>query len=329
MIITRTPLRISFFGGGTDFPAWYREHKGAVLSTTIDKYSYVHCRKLPPFFDKKHKIVFFSKQETFDEIDEIDHPAVREVYRFMNINEGLVMQHDGDLPSHSGLGSSSAFTVGLLNALYALQGKMINKKRLAFEAIHVEQEMIKEAVGSQDQIAAAFGGLNKIVFSQNNIEVKPITITNEKITCLQNHLILFFTGFARFAVEIEKDKLQQLDKKKSELRAMSRLVDSAIDILNDDTDGYDDFGKLLHETWLLKKSLSNKVSTSQIDDIYNLGMAAGALGGKILGAGGGGFILFYIDPEKQEDLKTALSGLLHVPFRFDMLGSQVIYYAVP
>ena len=329
MIITRTPLRISFFGGGTDFPAWYREHKGAVLSTTIDKYSYVHCRKLPPFFDKKHKIVFFSKQETFDEIDEIDHPAVREVYRFMNINEGLVMQHDGDLPSHSGLGSSSAFTVGLLNALYALQGKMINKKRLAFEAIHVEQEMIKEAVGSQDQIAAAFGGLNKIVFSQNNIEVKPITITNEKITCLQNHLILFFTGFARFAVEIEKDKLQQLDKKKSELRAMSRLVDSAIDILNDDTDGYDDFGKLLHETWLLKKSLSNKVSTSQIDDIYNQGMAAGALGGKILGAGGGGFILFYIDPEKQEDLKTALSGLLHVPFRFDMLGSQVIYYAVP
>ena len=329
MIITRTPLRISFFGGGTDFPAWYREHKGAVLSTTIDKYSYVHCRKLPPFFDKKHKIVFFSKQETFDEIDEIDHPAVREVYRFMNVTEGLVMQHDGDLPSHSGLGSSSAFTVGLLNALYALQGKMINKKRLAFEAIHVEQEMIKEAVGSQDQIAAAFGGLNKIVFSQNNIEVKPITITNEKITCLQNHLILFFTGFARFAVEIEKDKLQQLDKKKSELRAMSRLVDSAIDILNDDTDGYDDFGKLLHETWLLKKSLSNKVSTSQIDDIYNLGMAAGALGGKILGAGGGGFILFYIDPEKQEDLKTALSGLLHVPFRFDMLGSQVIYYAVP
>ena len=329
MIITRTPFRISFFGGGTDFPAWYREHGGAVLSTTIDKYSYVHCRKLPPFFDKKHKIVFFSKQEAFNEIDEIDHPAVREVYRFMNITEGLVMQHDGDLPSHSGLGSSSAFTVGLLNALYALQGKMISKKRLAFEAIQVEQEMIKEAVGSQDQIASAFGGLNKIVFSSNNIEIIPVTISSEKIAYLHSHLMLFFTGFARFAVEIEKDKLQQLDKKRYELRAMHRLVDSAVDILNDGAKGYDDFGKLLHETWLLKKSLSDKVSTSQIDDIYLKGMATGALGGKILGAGGGGFILFYIDPEKHEHLKSALSPLLHVPFRFDTLGSQVIYYAVP
>jgi D-glycero-alpha-D-manno-heptose-7-phosphate kinase len=328
MVITRTPFRISFFGGGTDFPAWYKEHGGAVLSTSIDKYCYVHCRKLPPFFDNKHKIVFFSKQEAFNEIDEIQHPAVREVYRFMNVTEGLVMQHDGDLPSHSGLGSSSSFTVGLLNALYALQGKMINKKRLAFEAIHVEQNMIQEAVGSQDQIAAAFGGFNKIVFSSNNIEVNPITITNEKIIHLQKHLMLFFTGFARFAVEIEEDKLRQLDKKKSELRAMTRLVDSAIDILNDGIDGYDDFGKLLHETWLLKKSLSDKVSTSQIDDIYLQGVSAGALGGKILGAGGGGFILFYIDPEKQEALKSALSGLLHVPFRFDTLGSQVIYYAV-
>ena len=195
MIITRTPFRISFFGGGTDFPTWYQEHGGAVLSTTIDKYSFVHCRKLPPFFDNKHKIVFFSKQEAFNEIGEIDHPAVREVYRFMNITEGLVMQHDGDLPSHSGLGSSSAFTVGLLNALYALQGKMINKKRLAFEAIHVEQELIKEAVGSQDQMAVAFGGFNKIVFSANSIEVNPATISNEKLTRLQTHLMLFFTGF--------------------------------------------------------------------------------------------------------------------------------------
>ena len=328
MIITRTPFRVSFFGGGTDFPAWYKEHGGAVLSTTIDKYCYVHCRKLPPFFDNKHKIVFFSKQEAFNEIDEIQHPAVREVYRFMNVTDGLVMQHDGDLPSHSGLGSSSAFTVGLLNALYALQGKMINKKQLAFEAIHVEQEMIQEAVGSQDQIAAAFGGFNKITFSSNNIEVNPITINNEKKLYLQNQLMLFFTGFARFAVEIEKDKLKQLDKKKCELRAMTRLVDSAVDILNDDIDGYDDFGRLLHETWLLKKSLSEKVSSSQIDEIYLQGMSAGALGGKILGAGGGGFIIFYIDPEKQESLKSALSGLLHVPFRFDMLGSQVIYYAV-
>ena len=329
MIITRTPFRISFFGGGTDFPAWYRENGGAGLSTTIDKYCYVHCRKLPPFFDNKHKIVFFSKQEAFNEIDEIQHPAVREVYRFMNVSDGLVMQHDGDLPSHSGLGSSSAFTVGLLNALYALQGRMITKKRLAFEAIHVEQEMIKEAVGSQDQIAAAFGGLNKIVFSANNIEVNPVTIASEKIAHLQSHLMLFFTGFARFAVEIEKDKLQQLDSKKTELRTMHQMVDTAIDILNGDASCYGDFGRLLHETWLLKKSLSHKVSTNQIDEIYQNGMDAGALGGKILGAGGGGFILFFVEPEKQEQLKAALSPLLHVPFRFDTLGSQVIYYAVP
>lgn len=308
---------------------WYRENGGAVLSTTIDKYCYVSLRKLPQFFDYKHKIVFFSKQEAFNEIDEIQHPAVREVYRYMNVTDGLVMQHDGDLPSHSGLGSSSAFSVGLLNALYALQGRMITKKRLAFEAIHVEQEMIKEAVGSQDQIAAAFGGLNKIVFSANNIEVNPVTIASEKIAHLQNHLMLFFTGFARFAVEIEKDKLQQLDSKKDELRTMHQMVDTSIEILNGETCNYNEFGRLLHETWLLKKSLSNKVSTSQIDEIYGRGMVAGALGGKILGAGGGGFILFFVEPEKQEQLKSALSPLLHVPFRFDTLGSQVIYYAVP
>ena len=329
MIITRTPFRMSFFGGGTDFPAWYREHGGAVLSTTIDKYCYVHCRKLPPFFDHKHKIVFFSKQEAFNEIDEVQHPAVREVYRFMNVTDGLVMQHDGDLPSLSGLGSSSAFTVGLLNALYALQGRMITKKRLAFEAIHIEQEMIKEAVGSQDQIAAAFGGLNKIIFSANNIEINPVTISSEKITHLQNHLMLFFTGFSRFAVEIETDKILQLGSKVNELKTMHQMVDDSIEILNGDILNYDDFGRLLHETWLLKKSLSKKVSTSQIDAIYQQGMAAGALGGKILGAGGGGFILFYVDPEQQPKFKAALAPLLHVPFRFDSLGSQVIYYAVP
>lgn len=329
MIITRTPFRISFFGGGTDFPLWYRENGGTVLSTTIDKYCYVHCRKLPPFFDYKHKTVFFSKQEAFNEIDEIQHPAVREVYRFMNVSDGLVMQHDGDLPSHSGLGSSSSFTVGLLNALYALKGKMINKKRLALEAIHVEQEMIKEAVGSQDQVAASFGGFNKIIFSSDKIEVNPVTISREKKEYLQNHLMLFFTGFARFAVEIEKDKLRQLDTKSHELKTMTTLVDSAVDLLNGNMNGLDDFGKLLHETWLLKKSLSDKVSTSEIDAIYAKGINAGAVGGKILGAGGGGFILFYVDPQKKEKLKADLSPLLHVPFRFDTLGSQVIYYAVP
>src|SRR3972149_3048352 len=232
MIITRTPFRISFFGGGTDFPVWYRENGGAVLSTTINKYCYVHCRKLPPFFDYKHKVVFFSKQEAFNEINEIEHPAVREVYRFMDVRDGLVMQHDGHLPSHSGLGSSSAFTVGLLHALYTLQGKMVTKKRLALEAIHIEQEMIKEAVGSQDQVAVAFGGLNKISFSVNhNIAVTPITIGETKFQLLQDNLMFFFTGFARFAAEIEQEKIKQLNERCEELKSLHAMVDQAIDIL--------------------------------------------------------------------------------------------------
>ena len=327
MIITRTPFRMSFFGGGTDLPAWYREHGGAVLSTAIDKYCYVSLRKLPPFFDYKHKIVFFSKQEAFNELDEIEHPAVRETYRFMDVQEGLVMQHDGDLPSHSGLGSSSAFTVGLLHALYALRGKMASKKRLALEAIHIEQNMIGEAVGSQDQVASAFGGLNKIIFSaQSNIEVKPFVISAEKSTYLQSCLMLFFTGFARFAVEIEQDKLRQLERNKHALSLMQSIVEAASDILDGDISGYDDFGALLNETWLLKKRLSKKVSTNAIDEIYARAMNSGALGGKILGAGGGGFILFFVRPEDRERLQQGLSPLLHVPFRFDTLGSQVIYF---
>jgi D-glycero-alpha-D-manno-heptose-7-phosphate kinase len=327
MTISRTPLRISFFGGGTDFPAWYKQHGGAVLSAAIDKYCYVHCRKLPPFFDYKHKVVFFSKQEAFNDISEIQHPAVREVYRFMDVKEGLVMQHDADLPSHSGLGSSSAFTVGLLNALYALRGTLITKKRLALEAIHVEQDMIKEAVGSQDQIASAFGGFNRINFTANSIEVNPITIDNGKILKLQSHLALFFTGFSRFAAEIEKDKLSHLDQKSSELKAIQSMVESAIGILNGNDTSYDDFGRLLHESWLLKKNLSHLVSTPELESIYAKGLAAGALGGKILGAGGGGFFLFFIDPEKRQSLQKALSPLTYVPFQFDNLGSQVIYYS--
>ncbi|MDD2898659.1 MAG: kinase, partial [Desulfuromonadaceae bacterium] len=283
--------------------------------------------KLPPFFAYKHKIVFFSKTEAFNAFDEIEHPAVRETSRFMEVREGLVMQHDGDLPSHSGLGSSSAFTVGLLHALYALKGKMVTKKRLALEAIHIEQNMIGEAVGSQDQVASAFGGLNKIIFSASNtIEVKPFVITAEKSAHLQSSLMLFFTGFARFAVEIEKDKLRQLDSNKHALSLMQSIVEAAADILDGDLSGYDDFGALLHESWLLKKRLSKKVSTDTIDEIYAKGMKSGALGGKILGAGGGGFILFYVRPEDRERLRQGLSPLLHVPFRFDTLGSQVIYF---
>jgi D-glycero-alpha-D-manno-heptose-7-phosphate kinase len=327
MIITRTPLRISFFGGGTDFPAWYRENDGAVLSTTIDKYCYISLRRLPPFFDYRHKIVFFSKQETFNDIDEIKHPAVREVYRYMKVDSGLVMQHDADLPSNSGLGSSSSFTVGLLHALYSLKGQIVTKKRLGLEAVHVEQDMIREAVGSQDQVAVAFGGLNKIEFSrQNNIEVTPLPVSGEKLRYLQGHLMLYFTGFARFAAEIEEDKLKNLESRRNELATMHTLVEQAFEILSGDISKYEEFGRLLQEAWRIKRSLSSKVSTGPIDDIYQRAMGAGALGGKLLGAGGGGFMLFFVPPDAQQSVRREMSDLLHVPFRFDTLGTQLIYY---
>ena len=326
MIITRTPFRISFFGGGTDIPAWYRENGGAVLSTTIDKYCYISCRGLPPFFDHRHRLVY-SKQELINDITEIIHPAIRETFRFMNISEGLEIHHNGDLPAKSGLGSSSSFTVGLLHALYALKGKMIAKRRLALEAIHIEQEMIKEHVGSQDQVAVAFGGLNRITFSgQHNIEVNPIILSKSRFQQFQDHLMLFFTGFSRLASEIEEDKIKQISNKKSELSSLYNMVEDAIDILNGEGDIVD-FGRLLHESWRLKKSLSDKVSTSYIDDIYETGIKNGAIGGKLLGAGGGGFILFFVKPEDRDRLKQTLGHLLHVPFRFDTTGSQIIYYS--
>ncbi len=326
MIISRTPFRISFFGGGTDLPDWYRDNDGAVLSTTIDKYCYISCRRLPPFFEYKTRIAY-SRTELVGSVEEILHPAVRETLRFMNISDGLEIHHDGDLPARTGLGSSSSFTVGLLHACYALKGRIASKKRLAMEAIHIEQEMIKENVGSQDQVAAAFGGFNKITFNGNHqIEVTPITIPQERSSLFQDHLMLFFTGFVRFASEIEGDKISQLRNKDCELRTMHGMVDEAIEILGRETD-FVEFGKLLHESWKLKRCLSNKVSTSQIDDIYETAMKNGALGGKILGAGGGGFILFFVRPGERERLRQSLGQLLHVPFRFDTTGSQIIFYS--
>lgn len=326
MIISRTPFRISFFGGGTDFSAWYEENSGAVLSTTIDKYCYISCRKLPPFFEYKHRIVY-SKQEMVNEIDDIIHPAVRETFRFMNIQTGLEIHHDGDLPARSGLGSSSSFTVGLLQALYALKGEVVTKKRLALESIHIEQEMIKEHVGSQDQVAAAFGGFNKITFNGNhNIDVVPITISDKKLQNLQSHLMLFFTGFQRSASEIEEKKIKQIKNKRVNLDLMHNMVDEAIKILNKEGD-ISGFGKLLHENWKLKKTLSGDVSTDIIDDIYDTAMNNGAIGGKILGAGRGGFMLFFVKPEDQDRLRISLSDLLYVPFRLDTTGSQIIFYS--
>lgn len=326
MIITRTPYRISFFGGGTDHPVWYEKNGGAVLSASIDKYCYVSCRYLPPFFKYKHRIVY-SEQEKVNHINEIDHPSVRECMRYVKQKDGLEIHHDGDLPSMSGLGSSSSFTVGLLHALNGLNGKVITKRRLALDAIHVEQNLIKENVGSQDQTIAAFGGFNKIEFGGTpKISVTPITISTERLTEFQDHLLLFFTDFSRKASDIEAEKLKKFKDKGSELQAMAAMVGDGIDILKNPKN-LRDFGKLLNESWKLKRSLSPVVSSNKIDDIYEAGIRAGAIGGKLLGAGGGGFMLFFAPPEKHKKIKEKLKKFLHVPFRIEYLGSHVIYYS--
>lgn len=326
MIITRTPLRISFFGGGTDLPAYYMEHGGAVLSTTIDKYQYITCRKLAPYWEHKHQLRYGSALETVNEIDEIKHPSIRETMRFFGIDYGLDLHYNTDVPARSGMGSSSAFTVGLVNALYGMEGKMANKKRLASEAIHIEQDMIGEAVGDQDQIAAAFGGLNYITFKQGGgFFVSPVTLSKMRKQELEDHLVLIFSGFQRFATNIEKEKIKSISSKTDPLNKMASMTETALDILTSDCDIIE-FGHLLNQAWKLKKSLSDKVSTASIDHIYETGLANGAIGGKLLGAGGGGFMLFFCEPDKQEGLIRSLKGYLHIPFHFEDNGSQVIYY---
>jgi D-glycero-alpha-D-manno-heptose-7-phosphate kinase len=328
MIISRTPFRISFFGGGTDYPVFYEKHGGAVLSTTINKYCYITCRHLPPFFDYKYRIRYTQREET-QTISEIRHPSVRECLHFVDLgNRGVEIQHNADLPAMSGLGSSSAFTVGLLNTLYALKGELITKRRLALDAIKVEQDIIKENVGSQDQTSAAFGGFNKIEFGgKRNILVSPITIEQSKIDYLQSHLMLFFTGFPRTASEIAAEQIKQTPQRTRELKAMMEMVEEAVKVLNGSQDGYADFGKLLHESWNIKRSLTPHITNSSIDGIYEDAVSAGALGGKLLGAGGGGFILFFVKPELQRQVKEKLKNLLFVPFAFHDLGSQIVYYA--
>lgn len=326
MIITRTPFRISFFGGGTDYPVYYKENGGAVLATTINKYCYISLRYLPPFFEHKHRIVY-RKIEQVSEFDQIVHPAVRECLRYMDTKEGLEIHHDGDLPARSGLGSSSSFTVGLLHALFAIHGKMVSKHELAEAAIHVEQDMIRENVGSQDQTMAAFGGFKKILFNGptgQHLQILPLTVKKERVEALENNLMLFFTGFARNASEIAGEQIKETPNKKRELAEMMHNVDEATSILTCGRD-IDDFGKLLHENWIIKRSLTDKITTSEIDDIYEKARQAGAIGGKLLGAGSGGFMVFYVKPEHQAKLKENL-GLLHVPFRFENGGSQVIFY---
>src|SRR3989338_7111067 len=326
MIITRTPFRISFFGGGTDYPDWYRYNNGAVLSTSIDKYCYISCRILPPFFDYKYRIIY-SQREEVNKISDIIHPSVRETLKFLQERKHLHIHHDSDLPARTGLGSSSAFTVGLLHALYALKGKIVSKKQLALDAVNIEQNLIKEHVGSQDQTIAAFGGFNRIEFRNNiNIEVTPITIDVEKLKLFQSHIMLFFTGFSRFSSEVAKYQIKAISRKKLELNLMFEMVEEAVNILNSNTQSFDSFGKLLDESWKLKRSLTNKISTSVIDRIYETAMRSGALGGKLLGAGSGGFMIFFVKPALQDKIKAALKKLLYVPIKFESLGSQIIYY---
>lgn len=324
MIISRTPFRVSFFGGGTDYPTWYKGNKGAVLGTSIDKYCYISCRYLPPFFDHKSRIIY-SKMEHAHGIDDIDHPAVREVLRFLKINDGVEIHHDGDLPARTGLGSSSSFTVGLLNSLYALKGIMTTKEQLTHEAIHVEQDMCLENVGCQDQTLTAHGGLNFVEFGgENHLHVRRVTLPKERMNDLQDHIMLFFTGFSRTASEIAKHQIQKMPDKQKEMSDIYDMAYHALDILN--KGDLEDFGKLLHESWKIKRELSSKISTPHIDEIYDAARSAGASGGKLLGAGGGGFIIFFAHPSKQAKVREALKKLLLVPFKFEDLGSQIIFY---
>src|SRR3989337_3156437 len=303
MIISRTPHRISFFGGGTDYPSWYRENGGKVLGAAIDKYCYISCRERPPVCKHRHRIAY-SRVETVKEMDEIQHPSVKETLKYMNIGYGLEIHHDGDIPARSGMGSSSAFTVGLLKALYAIEGRIISKESLYKEAIHIEQDLIKENVGSQDQVWAACGGLNTIEFMQNNsIVVKPIIMEGDRLKLFENKFMLFFTGLSRHASVIAQEQIQNTHRNKNELSKMKELTDEAYRILTSEKGDFIDFGKLLNETWQLKKKLSSKITTKDIDDIYETAIKSGAVGWKLCGAGGGGFIVFYVEPENQEKLK--------------------------
>jgi len=324
MIITKTPFRMSFFGGGTDFPGFYNKNGGAVISTTFDKYCYLTVRHLPRFFDYSSQIVY-SVTESVKSVDEIEHPAVREAMKYLNMQE-LRITYDADLPARSGLGTSSSFAVGLLNAFYALKGKYADKRKLADDAIYLERELCRESGGIQDQIAAAFGGLNRIRFSSGGYEVEPVIISPKRKEELNKNLMLFFTGFSRFSSDIQKGTEVAIKDKTKILLEMLELVDEAYKVLTSEA-GLNEFGKMLDYTWKLKRSIESKISTDDIDSLYAKAVKAGALGGKLLGAGGGGFLLFYVEQDKQESVLKALENLLYVPFEFENGGTKVIHYS--
>ena len=326
MITTRTPFRMSFFGGGTDYPLWYRQFGGSVLSTTIDKSCYITCRYLPPFFDY-HSRISYTKVENVPNNHAIQHPSVRGCLEFMGIEEGVEVHHIADLPARTGLGTSSAFTVGMLLGLYALKGRIRDKSALAADAIHVEQDLLREAVGAQDQVSAAYGGFNRINFRPDGeIEVRPVLASQERLMELEQHLVLFFTGFARTASEIAQEQLKATPHRERELKAMLEMVDEAEAVIESPGRSIDEFGALLHDSWTIKKALTDKITTAAIDEIYEAGRSAGALGGKLLGAGGGGFMLFFVPPERREAVRLRLQKLLCVPFGFSRRGSEVVVY---
>jgi D-glycero-alpha-D-manno-heptose-7-phosphate kinase len=325
MIICRTPFRISFFGGGTDYPAWYRMHGGAVLAASIDKYCYLTCRYLPPFFEHRIRLVY-RKIESCRTVDDIEHPAVRVVLKHLRIERGIELHHDGDLPARSGMGSSSAFTVSLLHALHALRGRMVTKRELANESIYVEQELLEETVGSQDQVMAAYGGLRHVKFMPDGgFSVSSVILPAERIAELESHLLLFYTGIARTASDVAKTYVENIEERRRQLRIMRELVSEGMNILTSGTD-IRAFGHLLHEAWEAKRSLSSKVSSEEIDTLYERARWAGAIGGKLTGAGGGGFLLLFVPPEHHEETIESLKDLIHVPFRFESGGSQIIFY---
>ena len=325
MIVSRTPYRISFFGGGTDFPDWYGINGGDVLSTAIDKYCYLSVRNLPPFFEHRLRIVY-SSIESVQGFEELKHPSARETLRFLGMHNGLEIHHDGDLPARSGMGSSSAFTVGLLNALYGLKGQMVSKERLANESIHIEQNLIKETVGSQDQIATAYGGLNHIHFSRNGtFQVNPMILPEGRVAELNTNLMLFFTGIYRTSSDIAECMVKKIDQRSEQLRAMQQQVKKGIEILRGNYD-ISEFGTLLHEAWQFKRELSTKVTNNRVDNLYLRAQKAGAIGGKLTGAGGGGFMLLFVPPERQKQVRFELKDLLHIPFNFENRGSKIIFY---
>lgn len=328
MIITQTPFRMSFFGGGTDMESFFMRYGGAVISTTFDKYCYVNVRHLPRFFDYSTELSY-SRTERVTDIEEIEHPAIRNAMKMLDMHE-IRLTYEADLPARSGLGTSSSFAVGMLNAFYALKGKYADKKKLADEAIYLERTLCEEAGGWQDQIAASFGGFNRINFNTDGTyEVLPIIISPDRKKALNNNLMMFFTGFTRFSSDVQKANAgtkETQEAKEIRLVEMLSLVNQAENVLTDDKSDLDDFGRLLDHTWRLKKQTGSAVSTDSIDKLYERGIGAGALGGKLLGAGGGGFLVFYVQAEYQRAVKEAMKDLMYIPFKFEDGGTRVIHY---